>query len=36
MVNWLIPTNINPLHGFLGLMGFYRRFIKNYASNFFA
>lgn len=32
MLHWLIPVNQKQLRGFLGLTGFYRRFIKNYAS----
>lgn len=27
-----MPTNVKQLRGFLCLIGFYRRFIKNYAS----
>jgi hypothetical protein len=29
---WHIPTIVSGLHGFLGLTGFYRRFIAGYAS----
>lgn len=32
MVDWPIPTTIQSLQGFLGLTGFYRKFIKQYAS----
>jgi hypothetical protein len=32
MLNWKLPTNISEIRSFLGLVGYYRRFIQDFSK----
>ena len=32
IMNWPLPTNLKEIQVFLGLAGFYRKFVKDYAK----
>jgi hypothetical protein len=32
IVNWQRPTNVREIHSFLGLAGYYRRFVEGFSN----
>jgi hypothetical protein len=32
VLNWKLPTSVHQVHSFLGLAGYYRRFIPNFSK----
>lgn len=32
VVNWLRPTTVSKIHSFLGLVGYYKKFVEGFSS----